>query len=839
MRIDIAKVEQAYRGLRLENIEAYLLEIEKRIEDVVNEDSYRGKAAQGMKNYLKEVHGMAVKSFLIVIMQVESGMKRFLSDFHYFEGSDNAIIDRDYLSHLQDVADEFRKNMGEELEGFNRQMNIANQAMDLPTRGFYNTRGELDHVVNQTAKVAEETNYMIHSINDQHMKEIVELNNHVATLKRVINSIDGVVVNRIDSFIPGSFANSPLGRELFNHMLGSATTMAQHGSKHSAIEALSILGGYISTLPPHLRKMYESIKGRAIRCAIIGDPVNATTGNFIYNHVDIKVEGMYPLEFERFYNSVDATTTTLGRNWTHSYNIRLVPLEDHGASVIYGDSRQEHYSLNQEAIKGGEVINVYKSEEGNFNVLRAINENDKTIGIELVIPDGSKYIFDGRGQLIKQLDQAGNEIVFSYEAGQLIKIESLSGSLSLTYKGNFIEKITDNAGRTISYEYENNFLSTFTDALGNSLSYEYDLRERLVNIKNFEGNLFVGNVYDEKDRITNQTFADSSKMAYKYHEFGKRDKTTDFIKQNGSKFTYRHDDEYRTTGIIETDGEIKIEYNGNSQRSKYTDKLGNATTFEYDKKNNLSRTVNPLGEITEFTYNDSNRLTVFTVDGVIKLKASYDSEDNLVIAEDALKRQVRFSYDKETRELPSHIVQPDGSVIKVGYDKRHNVTQVTNAHGVTTYIEYDGLNRAVKTVDGNGNTTQFSYDSNNNITSVTNAEGNSRTYEYNKANKMTKIVIENGAEIKREYNELGKLSKVIDPLGRVTLLDYDVMWNCSKVTEANGSQTQFLYNDMNRLEEVVKPDASKIGFEYDPNGNRTKIIDEEGNVTNLSYDALG
>ena len=839
MRIDIAKMEQAYRELGLGDVETYLQEIEKRIDDVVNEDSYRGQAAQGMKNYLKEVHGMAVKSFLIVIMQVESGMKRFLRNFYQYEGSDNAIIDRDYLIHLQKVADDFRNNIGAEFEEFNQQMNIASQEMELSTTGFYKTRHKLDHVIDQVAKVADDTNHMIHSLNDQHMKNEMEvLNNHVATLETVIKGIDGVVVGGIESFIPGSFANSPLGRELFNHMLGSATTMAQHGSKHAAIEALSILGGYISTLPPHLRKMYESIKGRAIRCAIIGDPVNATTGNFIYDHVDIKVEGRHPLIFERFYNSVDATTTTLGRNWTHSYNIRLIPLEDSGASVVFGDSRQEFYSLDQEAIKSGEVIGVYKSEIGNLNVLRAVRENDKTTGIELVIPDGSKYLFNGKGQLTKQLDQAGNEILFSYDAGQLTKIESLSGYLELAYKGNFIETITDHTGRTISYKYENNLLSTYTDTLGNSLSYEYDLRERLVNIKDFEGNQFVSNVYDEQDRITKQKFADSSKMLYRYNDWKK---LTEFTKQNGSKFIYKHDDEYRTTGMIEPDGEIKIEYNENSQRSKYTDKLGDATSFEYDseKKNNLSSVVNPLGETTEFNYNDSNKLTRIIVGGITKLEARYDSEDKLVTAEDALKRQVRFSYNKETRELPTHIVQPDGSVIKICYDERHNVTQLTNANGVTTNFEYDELNRAVKTIDGNGNITQFNYDSNNNITCITNSEGNSRKFTYNKANKVTNVVIENGAQIKREYNELGKLSKVTDPLGRGTALDYDEMWNCSKVTEANGAQTQFLYNNMNRLESVIKPDANQVSFEYDPNGNRTKIIDEEGNVTNLSYDALG
>jgi len=827
MRINRAQIEQAYRALRLEEFEVYFQEIERGINDVVNEDAYQGKAVRAMKSYLKEVHGMAAKSFLIVVMEIEAGMNRFLSDFRHVDESDDAILDGDYLTHIRGIVNDYHQNMGRESGDFHQQVRIASQVMELSNQGLDNAMKELDHELQQAIVVAEDANDMMCDLNDQHMQELESLNDHLATLERVLDHIDGVLAGGIGNFRPGSFANSPLGRSLFNHMLSSATTMARNGSTSAALEVLAIIGGFISTLPPLIRRIFESVKGRAIQCAFIGDPVNAATGNFIYDHIDMKIDGRYPLEFRRFYNSLDATMGTLGRNWTHSYDIRIREFEDGGITIIYGDSHQEYYDKPEK-----EDSNIFTSASSDFNVLKKLEDES----YELEFVDGSKFQFTKEGQLTHQIDQAGYEVKLSYEADQLIKIESPSGYLELIYEGDCIGKITDHANRTISYEYENELLSTYINALGNSYSYEYDLRKRLVNITNPVGNLLVENIYDENDRITKQTYADNSEMLYSYCDFKK---ATTFIKQNGSEFVYKRDDQYRTTGIIEPDGEIKIEYNENSQRSKYIDKLGNKTFLEYNEVGNISKVTNALGVITELEYAEgSSKITSITIDGKQKIRNNYDDLGNLVSLQDALNNEITIAYKENN--LPQVITQADGSQISLIYDGKGNIIQVEDASGVITKYHYDELNRIISTVDGNQNVTSFGYDDQGNIIEVKNAEGSIQTYTYNKTNKVIKINQPNGGKIKREYNnKLGKLSKVIDQLGRETIFEYDIMWNVSKVMEANGAETEFIYNEMNRLETIVKPDSSLIAYEYDPNGNRTKIIDEAGNETNLSYDALG
>lgn len=53
------------------------------------------------------------------------------------------------------------------------------------------------------------------------------------------------------------------------------------------------------------------------------DPVNLSTGNFIYDREDLRVEGNPPFLFRRFYNSRNSCRGSLGRDWNHNYEVRL------------------------------------------------------------------------------------------------------------------------------------------------------------------------------------------------------------------------------------------------------------------------------------------------------------------------------------------------------------------------------------------------------------------------------------------------------------------------------------------------------------------------------------
>ena len=656
--------------------------------------------------------------------------------------------------------------------------------------------------------------------------------------------------------------------------------ISEDGQRPSAAKRLAVEKGI-------KRGVRESL-GAAIFAAFGGDPVNMATGNFVYLRTDLEILGQNPLLFKRFYNAFDPQISTLGKGWRHPYDISLKETKKE-VIITFGDGHDEVYKIGDQEDKNEkpepkkEKEKKSEAPKGYFFEMRAkekeqqkqknkknenpqekpkgyrlnkpgealANLNDKSCtasdGIfnqllkagntyRLVKSDGTTLHFDENGNLTKAYDHNQVAITLRHENNKLMQIKAPSGGLSFTYEGDKISTVTDHTGRRVAYTYDGDLLTSATDPLGNVYTYSYDEKGRFLNEINPENNLMVENEYDEEDRVIKQRFADGSTMGYVYDD---EKMTTEFIAQNGAKTTYYYDDLDRTTDIEYPDnGEIQTEFNWKDQKISETDEIGARTYFDYDDKGNIAKITTPPKDAMEMEYDNANRLIKMLVNGIVTLRQEFDSEGHLVAAEDSLKRQVRFAYDKETKGLPTHMVQPDGSVIKLKYDDRRNVTKITDAFGVSTHYEYDDLNRTIKTIDGNGNETHFSYDLNNNITRVTNAEGNSCVHTYNKAKKITNITYENGTSMSFAYNNLNKPSAITDQLGRKTDLNYDKLWNVNHVIQPNGAEANFIYDENNRLITVKKPNNSEINFVYDENGNEKQIIDEEGNSTFFAYDEL-
>ncbi len=74
------------------------------------------------------------------------------------------------------------------------------------------------------------------------------------------------------------------------------------------------------------------------------DPVNLSTGNFVYDHEDLKIDGEIPLFFHRYYNSKDRIKGSMGRCFVHNYEICLKENEEKGKVVIcMGDGQKRAF----------------------------------------------------------------------------------------------------------------------------------------------------------------------------------------------------------------------------------------------------------------------------------------------------------------------------------------------------------------------------------------------------------------------------------------------------------------------------------------------------------------
>lgn len=553
------------------------------------------------------------------------------------------------------------------------------------------------------------------------------------------------------------------------------------------------------------------------------DPVNLSTGNFVYDHEDIKINGEVQLSFHRYYNSKSRSKGSLGRCFVHNYGICLE--EDKKKITI--------------TMEDGKKKTFRKTGEGTYQSLHSAMEILKKEGDSCVLtePAGERILFNKAGQMTRQENRNGRGITFYYnEAGKLEKAET-DNNTSLMYaydEAGQLRKVTDHTGRCVELSYEKGKLAAVKNTQGYVYGYRYGKNGRIEETVSPRGYTTVKNTYDEKRRVTRQEFPDGGHMEYAYDD---RKRQVILTERNGSKVIYTHDSKYRNTDILYEDGTKEhFEYNGKNQRILHVDRNGNATRMAYDNRGNLTQVINALGEKTNLTYNGDNQLSILKVNGKEKLHNSYDKKGNLLSAAGADGNGNKVIYDGKGR--PVRIENPDNSIINITYDEVGNITNIREGGGLELTYRYDSLNRVVCTEDGNGNATTYEYNNVDRISRVINPLGACRSYSYNENGKITKIMDYDGNAVEADYNAIGRIGRITDKEGNVTEFSYDSMWNISCIRQADGGVIEYKYDSNNRLCEEHLPDGSIIRYAYDGNGNRTGITDAEGNHTAYVYDAL-
>ena len=574
-----------------------------------------------------------------------------------------------------------------------------------------------------------------------------------------------------------------------------------------------------------VEKLMANIKGAETIChAFSKDPVNLSTGNFIYDRTDLEVGGRESFAFRRFYNAINAHRGVLGKDWNHNYEVHL-EFSDGEAVLLREDGKEERFFWEKD-----HYLSLFASEG-------ALEKEEN--GYTYRTRAQKTYRFDKEGKCLETESLTGSRITFAYEEEapfRLVKVQKETGEFFAFFYDTegMLERVEDHAGRGVAYKYQGELLKETTLPDGTAFRYGYTPQGKLEQVENPRGIVTVENFFDEENRTTLQKFPDGTQMSYTYDE---EKKTVELTERNGSRVVYVHDDKYRDVKHIHSNGEERFAYNQNNQKTLYVDRLGNKTQYAYDPAGNLVRVIDALGNKTEIRYGEKNEPTGIRINGKEKLCGEYDAQGRLVKTKDALGNETGIRYNEAGR--PEEIRQADGSLVRLSYDDRGNITELRDAQGNRTCYAYDDLNRMTESIDGKGNVTRYTYDIMGNVTRIENAEGNSQSYEYNASGKVTKVTDFDGESIQREYNVLNRPSKAIDKEGRETLLTYDSMWNLARVTAPDGGQTTYIYNEHNLLSRVKHADGSKVRYTYDANGNRTGEEDENGAKTRFTYDALG
>ena len=175
-----------------------------------------------------------------------------------------------------------------------------------------------------------------------------------------------------------------------------------------------------------------------------GDPVDIGTGALELDEADLHLPGpVRPLEFRRYYNSRSDDRSTLGSNWTHTYDVRLERVTRENAPTWVPD-----YCTAPPRNANDEVIPIYAQvpfvaclvlrepgrsayfyfdpatklylpQAGATETARVLG---KSGGWALRAPDGRVRVFDALGYLTADRDRFGNGFTVEYEEAPLYRL---------------------------------------------------------------------------------------------------------------------------------------------------------------------------------------------------------------------------------------------------------------------------------------------------------------------------------------------------------------------------------------------------------------------------------
>ena len=577
------------------------------------------------------------------------------------------------------------------------------------------------------------------------------------------------------------------------------------------------------------------------------DPVNTAIGNFTHSETDLSVGSRGPtLTLGRFYNSRSSFLRSLGRGWTHTYDVSLSSAAN-GVALQWSDGRVDHY-----AETGGDAYNPV--EPGIYDTLR--HETDATW--TLVRKDLATYRFDPQGRLLSVADRNGNALICAYDAqGRLATVsDPADRRLTFSYCGEAMTGVTDPVGRTVSFGYVFGRLDTVTDVLGKVVKYTYDANSYLESVTDQRGVMTVFNVYDAQGRVIAQRDGrnNSTGFAYDTPSAG----GTTLTNALGHLTIHSHTNYLLTRIVFPDTSTIEYTYDVQQNRTSIKDRNGNKVRFEYDQRGNVTRTLAPDGGITTVVYGDSRfpHLPTRKTDAANGITQwQYDANGNTVLerhaAGTALQCDKTWGYN--TWGQPLVFTNELGYATTYHYatnaDLEGLLVSVEDTEGNRTWYDYDALWRRTKVIDARSSgpadstyATIFSYDASDRLISVA-GPITSRSYAYDPIGNRTFERDGNGNERTYEYDENSNLRVVREPLGRVSEYRYDALNRKVATIDPNGHETACEYDPMGNLVRITRTmygdGADLVSTNgYDPHGNVLVTVDPSGRKVIYTYDTM-
>jgi RHS repeat-associated protein len=590
-----------------------------------------------------------------------------------------------------------------------------------------------------------------------------------------------------------------------------------------------------------------------------GDPIDSSSGLFLYSATDFSTPDVVPLTLTRMYRQTDPISRPFGVGMSHNYEMYLVgdryPYTY--ADIILADGSRVHYT--QIGDGSGFGSSVFQTTQNTaFYMTKIVFSNNGWLltlqdGTQWQFPAGDGATFPAQTAPLFMRDRFGNAVTFTRDPanGNLLKATSPNGRwISFTYdSSNRITAATDNSGRQYQYSYDvGGRLATVTNPLNGLTQYTYDYNNQMLTISDPRGITYVSNQYDTNGRVVQQTLANGGLWQFAYtQDVNGNIVQTDITNPRGFVDRVTLDTNgYFSGGRVLSTTRALGQPEQQISTSQYdpvtgllqstTDALNRITTYTYDPRGNIASITRLAGTpeqgVDTFAYdptfnqptshtNAAQKTTLFNSDSLARLTAIIDP----------LNHAVTFTPGSDGR--PQSIQFPGMTATTVGY-MGADLTSVTSPYGTMSRVT-DPLGRSASITDPRGSTVGFKHNALNRVTERADALG-ATTFEYDANASRTAATDVLGKRTAYVYDRADELFHRIDALGNADEFLYDSLGNLVQYKNRNGQIIAAQYDALNRLSLLTFADNSTITYSYDRGDRQIQIVDSLYGTITRTYD---
>ena len=615
------------------------------------------------------------------------------------------------------------------------------------------------------------------------------------------------------------------------------------------------------------------------------DPVDMASGSYLFNTVDLSIDGPLPLVLKRNYSSrSSASAGTLGFGWNHSFNISAQKhsapgkllgrsLEDMAGSIVgyhilldvlENDDTAQSWAiadlvaewmvdrLAQTAVTvytGQEATTFIQQPDGTFTPPEGMTFSlVETNGVYVMQQrHGNTYTFNTNGLIDIITDPSGNTLDFAYNADvNLYSVTSSFGpALTFGYTNFLLNTVSDSTGRTVEYQYDSMLnLTNVTDAAGFDWSIGYDHAHRIKWVKDPEKITTIQNNYNSAGQVTNQISATGH--AYKTLFAGNYSIEED---PYGNQTTYYFDSKGRAWSVEKADGTRTCAfYNGQNHITNAVNEAGVTNVFVFDKNNNLLAQTNALGTseqvATHYGYDSENHLRFVT---------------NAVGTADQTVTEMTYTATHKLDTITAAVGTADEVTTDFDYYSNGLLQQLSEGNGLrVTEYTYDAFGHPDTVASTDAGTVDFDYNPRGELVDRKDAKNQRTQFTYNNLGRLLVTEFDDGSTVSNSYYANGLLRTTTDQRNNTTAFYWTPAYEKAGVVFADGSSISNRYDEADRL--VATRDAEgywttsqldaigqitnqifAIGsqqFSYDFAGNLLEFTDAEGHTTQYAYDAM-